>query len=188
MRTKLASASARLALPSSAMRRLSSIVAIRSAFAFSIAAMSKAPRSISVRISRLACRRFSAFLVSNSFVRSLASRTAAVAARPRWIVTACASWVSQSGTVLTSVEPILVTRLLSFSCTSRIEGSDCIVTCRVSLRSCTLRSRSSRPARRSRNSCAVITPSPCGAACTSASLAGMAVASSSMSFASPAAM
>ena len=44
------------------------------------------------------------------------------------MVTACASWVSHSGTVLTRVELILVTSDLSFSCTSRIEGSDCIVT------------------------------------------------------------
>ena len=119
--------------------------------------------------------------VRSSLVRSFASLTAPAASRPRWIVTACASWVSQSGTVLTSVELILVTRLLSFSCTSRIDGSDCIVTCRVSFRSCTRRSRSSRAARRSRSSCASITPCSSGAACTSASLAGMSLASSSAS-------
>ena len=186
--TRLCSASARLALPSSAMRRLSSIVAIRSSLAFSIASMSKTPRSISVRISALAVRRFSAFFVRSSLVRSLASLTTPAASRPRWIVTAWASWVSQSGTVLTSVELILVTRLLSFSCTSRIDGSDCIVTCRVSFRSCTRRSRSSRAARMSRSSCAFITPWSSGAALTSASLAGIVVASSSASLASPAAM
>ena len=108
-------------------------------------------------------------------VRSLASLTTPAASRPRWMVTAWASWVSQSGTVLTSVELILVTRLLSFSCTSRIEGSDCIVTWRVSRRSCTRRSRSSRAARMSRSSCASITPWSSGAASTSASLAGIVV-------------
>ena len=59
--------------------------------------------------------------------------------------------------VLTSVELILPTSALSFSWTSRILGRLCIVTWRVSLRSCTRRSRSSRAARRSRNSCATIT-------------------------------
>ena len=41
------------------------------------------------------------------------------------MVTACASWVSQSGTVLTSVELIFVIRPLSFSCTSRMLGRLC---------------------------------------------------------------
>ena len=104
------------------------MVPIRSALACLTASMSNTPRSISSRIILLLERRFLAFAVSNSLVRSLASRTAAAASAERWMVTACASWVSQSGTVLTSVELILVTSDLSFSCTRRIEGSDCIVT------------------------------------------------------------
>ena len=82
------------ALPSSAMARLSLMVAIRVALAFLTASMSNTPRSISVRTTLLAACRFSALAFSRSLVRSLASRTASAASRERWMVTACASWVS----------------------------------------------------------------------------------------------
>ena len=122
------SAAARLALPSSAICRLSSMVPIK----------------IGIGL-------FDRFDIKHAALHFLADHLVAVAQvlgvgcqqlvgqiigiahgggglGERWMVTAWASCVSQSGTVLTRVELILVTRDLSFSCTKRIEGSDCMVT------------------------------------------------------------
>ena len=103
----------------------------------------------------LASCRLSALAVSNSLVRSLASRM-----RFRRLFAALDGHrlrqlgLPQRHRVHQGRVDLGRPALLSFSCTSRIEGSDCIVTCRVSRRSWTRRSRSSRAARRSRSSCA----------------------------------
>ena len=74
---------------------------------------------------------------------------------------------------------------LSFSCTRRIDGRLCIVTWRVSFRSCTRRSRSSRFARRSRSACAFNTSALASASfCSAGSLS----VSRRRSHSSPAAM
>jgi hypothetical protein len=71
-----ASAAARRAFPSSAIARLSLIVAISVSLAALTVSMSKTPRSISSRTTLFAACRFSAFDFRSSLVRSFASRTA----------------------------------------------------------------------------------------------------------------